>query len=125
MDNKLPFRITSIILFLVTWGIRKYYERQAVEVARKGLLHDRDNKAMIGLQRVLLMVSLSALLVHLLYPRGVAWSIIELPGWAQWAGAVLGIGGEVLLVRSHYVLGENFFGGVKMGAVALFYPVHS
>jgi protein-S-isoprenylcysteine O-methyltransferase Ste14 len=57
---------------------------------------------------------LISLLVYLLYLRGIAWSIIELPGWVQWVGAVVGVVGEVLLAWSHYVLGENFFGGMKI-----------
>lgn len=42
MENELPFRVISAILFLVTWGVRKYYERQAGRIAEKGLLQDRE-----------------------------------------------------------------------------------
>jgi hypothetical protein len=48
MENEVPFRIISAILFLVMWGVRKYYERQAAKVAQRGLAQDRDDKVIIG-----------------------------------------------------------------------------
>lgn len=114
VENELPFRVISATLFLVTWGIRKYYERQAAKIAERGLLQDRDSKAAITLESGLLTISLIALLVYLVYPPGVKWSIIELPDWVRYVGAVMGVAGEALLVWSHYVLRKNFFGGMKI-----------
>lgn len=114
MENDLLFRGISAVLFLVVWSVRKYYERLSAQVAGQGLAQDRDDKRIIVLQSLLLAISLIALLVYIVYPPWLSWSILALPEWVRWLGALLGALGTVLLVWSHRALGRNFFGGMKI-----------
>jgi hypothetical protein len=122
MGNEWVFRIIAAGLFLATWGVRRYYERQAAKVAEKGLVQDRDNRVITVLQSLLLTVSLIALLVYIIYPQWLRWSIIDFAGVAtmDWGGAG-GHGSASVSVESLCV-GEQLFrrsqdsGGARVGA---------
>ena len=113
MDNDLIFRVILAALFIIVLGSRKYFERQAAKTAEQGLEQDKDKRALIVLESLLLTLSNLALIAHVVNPRWMLWSTLDLPVWVRWLGAALGVSGTTLLVGTHRALGKNFFGGMK------------
>lgn len=114
MENELIYRIITGILFVIILVTRKRYERQADEVAKNGLVDNRDDKRLIGLQSLLLTISLITIIVYVINPSWVSWSTLSIGKPVRWFGGVIGVISTGLLVWSHAVLGKNFFGGMKI-----------
>jgi len=116
MENEIIYRIITGILFVVILATRKRYENQAEEVAEEGIVADRDDKRLIGIQSLLLTISLIIIIVYIINPSWVSWSTIRIGEPIRWLGGIIGILSTGLLVWSHSVLGKNFFGGMKIRA---------
>jgi protein-S-isoprenylcysteine O-methyltransferase Ste14 len=114
MNIETIMRVATAILFVVVLTVRKIYEGQSVEEVKAGVAEDRDDARLIGVQSLLLTVSLLSILVTMIIPRWLAWSFVMLPDWLRWLGVALGASGAALLAWSHRALGENFFGGMKL-----------
>jgi len=114
MENETFFRGITGILFVIILVTRKLYEKQASEVEKAGLVENRDDMRLIGLQSVLLTISLITIIVYIINPSWVRWSTISIGNSIRWLGGILGIISTGLLVWSHSVLGKNFFGGMKI-----------
>jgi protein-S-isoprenylcysteine O-methyltransferase Ste14 len=114
MDNNLIFRLILGLLFVLVIGTRRYFETKTAKIANEGLIQDKDSRTQIFLQSLLLTISNLAMIVFLINPNWMAWSSITLPAWVRWVGAILGIAGCAVLIWTHRILGENFFGGMKL-----------
>jgi len=78
------------------------------------LIQDLDSRSQIAIQSLLLTVSNLAMIVFLINPNWMAWSSMPLPVWIRWVGVLLGVAGCAILIWTHRILGENFFGGMKI-----------
>ena len=114
MNSDLVFRFVLAILFLLVIGTRRYFELKAAKTANQGLIQDMDSRTQNAILSLLLTVSNLAIIVFIINPNWMAWSSITLPVWVRWVGVVLGLAGCAILIWTHRILGENFFGGMKI-----------
>ena len=113
MENELIYRIVSGILFVVIIVTRRIYETQSMMTKVE---KDLDDKRVIAFESIFLTISLIGVIIYLVDPGWMNWSTIKMPEWMRRMGVFAGASGTGLLVWSHVVLGENFFGGTKIRA---------
>lgn len=109
------FKAILWVVFIGVLFIRKYYERLAAQNIEAGVETDMDNPRHIQIQIFILAVSGISLLIYLVNSNWMAWAHSEFPEWLSWVGVGAGVIGTPLLFWTHYTLGKNFFGGMKIG----------
>ncbi len=57
--------------------------------------------------RPLAAICMASLLAYLINPNWMAWSAVDLPGWARWTGVVFGVAASGLIVWTFRTLGHN------------------
>jgi protein-S-isoprenylcysteine O-methyltransferase Ste14 len=106
MESVSPHQLTvTLVVFMVI--IRVYY--WGVANAAAGRDSVRNEGAPLFLARMLVALPAFVLLITFLYtPDALPWSKVELPEWAVFAGAALGVVSLLLLSWVHRHLGRNF-----------------
>lgn len=114
MNTEKLFRIILAILVVVMYLPRRYYQEMSLRTIKEGLLQDRDDKRVVAVQTFLLFLSTVALIILLIKPGWMIWSLFSFPNWLRWVGVVLTTFGTILILWTHVALGKNFFGGAKI-----------
>lgn len=114
MESENLFRIVLGVLFFVAYIPRRYYQEVSRRTIAEGLLEDRDSRWDFIVPTALYTFANLAIIAYLINPLWVSFAALDLPLWLRWAGAVLGIIGVPLFLWTHRVLGNNFFGGMKL-----------
>jgi protein-S-isoprenylcysteine O-methyltransferase Ste14 len=106
------FHATFVILLVVMICIRFYYYRitfiKMTQAKPEDRLTFKEAWLTITLCSLLGLACLDVLVLYLLSPTWLAWSVLSLPTWACWSGAVLGGLALLLLLWTHHILRENF-----------------
>ena len=105
MSDQLVFRIVFGVLFLLLFGVVTTYRVKA-QSGRKIDYSKEGGKVFLALRLGGLSIWLYCLL-YVVYPRVLAWSIIELPSAVRWAGAGLVLLLIPFIVSAQGALGRN------------------
>jgi len=114
MENEAVFRAIIAVLTLFIAATRTYYAIRSARVEGEGMEVSREEMQESGWIVFFSAVSVLAILVFIVYPGLMAWSIFRTPPPLRWAGAVSGGLGLLLLLWSHLNLDRNFFAGMQI-----------
>ncbi len=90
MKEELSFRLIFVGVFMICLLISAYHRRRARKDG--GTIPRRQEGALALILRIVLTLPLLvSILLYAVNPRWMEWSVIPLPVWLRWLGAVLGI----------------------------------
>jgi len=109
LDTELPYRIALGGSWIIGYGIRLYYERQARSVQRVSARHSTR-------ERILYWMVFTAFVLALVYVFSPVLDAahLELPAAVRWVGLAFAILGIALLRATHHALGSNWSGKLEI-----------
>ncbi len=106
MPPETPFRISLVVVILLTMSVAVYHRVQAGKLGEKVSRKDEGYAFAIVL-RLAGVALWIATFAYLLFPASVQWASITLPPWIRWIGVVAGIGCSWLIYWTLSSLGKN------------------
>lgn len=108
LENELIFRLLLLALFVGFVGHRAYYTRK-IQVREEDTIDRPKEVEPLGkLANVIALPGLLAVVIYVVYPRGMQWAALALPVWLRILGVALAVLGFGLLQWSHLALGRNW-----------------
>src|SRR3954470_14188952 len=87
MAEESTFRIISILVFLTIVGIGLHYRIKAARPKQDSLNHRQEGVLIMVLLRSFGFLAWGGLLLYMINPKLMAWSMLLLPSWLRWIGA--------------------------------------
>lgn len=106
MGHESLFRFLFLLSGIAMMAIRVYYQSK--------VLHERGRTTVIGSSWRLIPGAIAALtalifgLAYIFLPGTFPWSYAHYPDWLRWLGALMLLGGILLLAIAHHHLGTSF-----------------
>jgi len=101
-----PFRISLVVVVLLTMVVGAYHRWQAASSGEK-ISHKEEGYVFAIVLRLAGLCLLIATFGYLLFPASFQWAAMSLPTWIRWFGAGLGAGCSVLMYWTLSSLGKN------------------
>jgi protein-S-isoprenylcysteine O-methyltransferase Ste14 len=114
MTDEFIFRLILAAIIIGVFAIRIYYRRLATRTG--GPVTEKEDRRNLLFRGLIAITGILTLLAYLLYPESMAWARLDLPDWARWLGAGLGVAAVALLLWVHTALRENFSGTLHIRA---------
>lgn len=112
MRNELLFQIATLLSAAAFFAIRAYY-RAKTGTLRLDAPSSRESK-IISLFLPIWGILWLGLLIWLINPDWMSWSVLELPEWVRWSGAVIVVAALALLNWVHQTLSTSFSGTLEI-----------
>jgi len=106
MPSELPFRISLVVVMLLTMTVTAYHRWRAAKSGEK-ISHKEEGYLFASVLRLAGLLLLISTLGYLLYPASVQWAAMPLPTWLRWFGVALGAGCSALMYWMLSSLGKN------------------
>jgi protein-S-isoprenylcysteine O-methyltransferase Ste14 len=106
MNDQQLFRWIFIAIFVITLSISGYFRRKA---RRTGgvILRAQEGRLILGLRILFAAPLYLSLLAYMINPNWMAWSMMRLPNWLRWLGALVGLGTLPVLYWVMRSIGTN------------------
>jgi protein-S-isoprenylcysteine O-methyltransferase Ste14 len=101
------FRMIAVLLFLSAASISIYHRRKADRAGGEKISLRSEGLVLMLTLRIGGLALWAGLLAYLINPGWMAWSRVDLPEWARWAGAALGVLAVALAYWVFTSLGSN------------------
>ncbi len=106
MTSEIPFRISVVVVMVLTVAVTAYHRLQAASSGEKISRKDEGYlfAAVLRLSGLWLFI---ATLAYVIRPSSVEWATFPLPAWFRWLGIVTGILCSFLMYWTLSSLGKN------------------
>jgi len=106
MPSETPFRISLVVVMLLTMTVTAYHRWQAAKSGEK-ISHKEEGYLFAVVLRLVGLCLWIATFGYLLYPASVQWAAMPLATWLRWFGVALGVGCSALMYWTFSSLGKN------------------
>ena len=87
MEEELIFRVITIVIFLTVVAIGIYHRIKAAKPREDKIFHSQEGILIMVLLRFFGFLTWIALLLYMINPQLMTWSMLSLPYWLRWLGA--------------------------------------
>lgn len=112
MPNEIPFQIALLLSFVAFFAIRLYY-RLRTGTLRLDAPSPRESK-ILRMSLPIWVVVWLVMLIWLINPDRMNWSVQALPAWVRWSGALIVVAALALLIWVHQTLSMSFSGTLEI-----------
>ena len=112
MPNETPFQIAALLSIVAFFAIRLYY-RLRTGTLRLDAPSSRESKIIKMFLPIWGVVWLG-MFIWLINPDWMSWSMLAMPEWVRWTGALIVVAALALLIWVHQTLSMSFSGTLEI-----------
>src|SRR5688572_25504278 len=106
MPTENPFRITLVVVIVLTMAVTAYHRLQAAKAGEK-ISHKEEGYLFATILRLAGLALWISTLGYLIFPAYFQWASMPLPTWLRWTGVVTGALCSLLMYWTLSSLGKN------------------
>ena len=106
MDSETPFRISLVVVILLTMAIGIYHRIQAASSGEK-ISHKDEGYVFFAVLRLSGLLLWIATCAYLIAPSSVQWATFPVQSTVRWCGVVIGLFSSLLMYWTLSSLGKN------------------
>lgn len=106
MPSETPFRISLVVVMVLTMAVTGYHRWQAATSGEK-ISHKDEGYVFATVLRLAGLCLWICTFAYLLYPASAQWAAVPLPRWLRWCGVVSGTLCSLLMYWTLSSLGKN------------------
>lgn len=107
MNTETIFRLLAAVIFIVGAAISSYHRSKAERAEGKRLSLKEEGLPLLLVLRGMGLALWIGFFAYMINPVWMAWSRVELPEWARWAGVSMGVLADFLAYWVFTSLGNN------------------